>query len=84
MAAVRAELQAIDEMGGALAAVETGYFKRALVASNARRVAAIEAGEQVVVGVNAYQESAASPLADGAGAIQARCAHHLQQSPYRP
>jgi len=68
--AVRAELQAIDTAGGALAAVESGYFKRALVASNAHRVAAIEAGERVVVGVNAYQDSAPSPLGGGAGAIQ--------------
>ena len=37
----------------------------ALVASNAARLAAIEAGEQVVVGVNRFTESEPSPLATG-------------------
>jgi len=52
-------------MGGAIAAVESGYLKRALVESNARRIAAIEAGEQIVVGVNKFTESAPSPLLAG-------------------
>jgi (2R)-ethylmalonyl-CoA mutase len=62
---IRAEIARIDAMGGAIAAVEGGYMKRALVASNARRMRAIERGEAVVVGVNAYTESEASPLAAG-------------------
>ena len=40
-------------MGGALAAVETGYMKSRLVESAAVRIAAIAAGAQKVVGVNA-------------------------------
>ncbi len=60
-----AELARIEAMGGAVAAVETGYMKQRLVASNARRVAAIEAGEQVVVGVNRWTGSAPSPLTEG-------------------
>src|SRR4051795_8143668 len=67
--AARAELARIDAMGGAIAALETGALKRALVESNARRVAAIEAGEQIVVGVNRYTETEPSPLATGEGAI---------------
>ncbi|MCP4330263.1 MAG: protein meaA [Alphaproteobacteria bacterium] len=64
----RAELDHILEMGGAIACVGSGYMKQRLVESNARRLAAIEAGEQVVVGVNAFTESAQSPLtADGDG-----------------
>ncbi|HUG62882.1 MAG TPA: methylmalonyl-CoA mutase family protein, partial [Methylomirabilota bacterium] len=55
-----------DAMGGAVAAVENGYMKRALVEANARRLAAIESGEQVVVGVNRFTESEPSPLAAGA------------------
>lgn len=70
MSAVRAELETVAEMGGALAAVETGYFKKALVASNAQRVAAIEAGDRVVVGVNAFEESAPSPLKGDDGGVQ--------------
>jgi (2R)-ethylmalonyl-CoA mutase len=53
-------------MGGALAAVETGYMKQRLVESNGRRLAAIGAGTQPVVGVNCFTETAASPLAAGA------------------
>jgi (2R)-ethylmalonyl-CoA mutase len=56
-------------MGGAIAALETGALKRALVESNARRVAAIEAGEQIVVGVNRFTETEPSPLATGEGSI---------------
>ena len=62
-----AEMARIEAIGGAVAAVESGYMKQRLVASNAARVAAIEAGEQVVVGVNRWTESAPSPLTEGAG-----------------
>jgi len=63
--AARAELAAIDAMGGAVAAVDTSYMKRRLVESNAKRLAAIEAGEQIVVGVNKFTEGEPSPLAAG-------------------
>ncbi len=66
---VRAELARLDTLGGAVAGVESGYLKRALVESNARRLAAIEQGEQIVVGVNRYQEGEPSPLTAGEGAI---------------
>jgi ethylmalonyl-CoA mutase len=65
-----AELARIDEMGGAISAVQAGYMKGRLVESNARRLAAIESGELKVVGVNAYVESEPSPLSTGAGSIQ--------------
>ncbi len=65
-AEAREELARISAMGGAIAAVESGYMKRALVESNTRRLAGIEAGEQVVVGVNKFQETEPSPLAAGA------------------
>jgi (2R)-ethylmalonyl-CoA mutase len=61
--AARAELTKIQSMGGAVAAID--YMKEALIASNAARVQAIEKGEQVLVGVNAYTETEPSPLADG-------------------
>jgi (2R)-ethylmalonyl-CoA mutase len=57
----RAELAKIQAMGGAVAAID--YMKGALIASNAARVAAIERGEQVLVGVNTYTETEPSPLA---------------------
>jgi (2R)-ethylmalonyl-CoA mutase len=58
----RAEMNRVLEMGGAVSAVENAYMKQQLVASQTERAHAIEAGEQLVVGVNAYTESEPSPL----------------------
>jgi (2R)-ethylmalonyl-CoA mutase len=68
-AQAREELARIEEMGGAVAAVDTGYLKQQLVESNTARLERIERGEQVVVGVNKYLESEASPLAAAADTI---------------
>ncbi|MAT25064.1 MAG: protein meaA [Sandaracinus sp.] len=57
-----AEVEEVLSRGGAVAAVESGYIKQQLVESNAARIQRIEAGEQTVVGVNAYQEGEPSPL----------------------
>lgn len=65
----REEVARIEAMGGAVPAVESSYMKRRLVESNAARLAAIEAGEQVVVGVNKFVEAEPSPLATGEGSI---------------
>jgi (2R)-ethylmalonyl-CoA mutase len=65
----REELESILRMGGAVAAVENSYMKSQLVESNARRVEAIERGEQIVVGVNRFTETEPSPLAAGEGSI---------------
>jgi (2R)-ethylmalonyl-CoA mutase len=67
--AAKDELAQIEKMGGTVAAVEQGYLKQQLVESNSRRVDAIERGEQVVVGVNRFVETEASPLAEAAGAV---------------
>jgi len=67
--AAKDELKHIEAMGGTVAAVESGYLKHQLVESNSRRVEAIERGEQIVVGVNRFVETEASPLADAADAI---------------
>jgi (2R)-ethylmalonyl-CoA mutase len=63
----RAELATIDAMGGAVEAIE--YMKSRLVESNAARIAAIESGETVVVGVNRFTEAEPSPLTSGPEAI---------------
>jgi (2R)-ethylmalonyl-CoA mutase len=63
------ELKRIDEMGGAVAAVESGYMKQQLVESNTARLEAIERGEQIVVGVNKYLETEPSPLIGGIDSI---------------
>jgi (2R)-ethylmalonyl-CoA mutase len=65
----REELRHIEEMGGAVAAVDAGYMKQQLVESNTARLEAIERGEQTVVGVNKYLETEPSPLAGAADAI---------------
>ncbi|MGE0005153.1 MAG: methylmalonyl-CoA mutase family protein [Parvibaculaceae bacterium] len=65
--AARTELDRVLAMGGAVAAVDSGYMKKALVESNAERLRAIEAGETTVVGVNAFTTSELSPLAAGDG-----------------
>jgi (2R)-ethylmalonyl-CoA mutase len=64
-----AEMARIAEIGGAVAAIEAAYMKQRLVESNLKRLAAIEAGEQTVVGVNAYTEAEPSPLSVGASSI---------------
>ncbi len=71
LAAARAEIDRVQEMGGAVPAVESGYMKSALVASHALRRQRIEAGEDIVVGVNRFETTEASPLtADLDAAIQ--------------
>ena len=55
----RAELARIDEMGGAVAAVEIGLHEAARWSNRTpARLAAIERGEQIVVGVNSYHRDA--------------------------
>ena len=65
-AEARDELARIEALGGALAAVESGYLKQRLVEANGARLAAIASGAQQVVGVNCFTDSAPSPLAAGA------------------
>ncbi|MFJ8605027.1 protein meaA [Streptomyces shenzhenensis] len=67
----RAEIDRIQDMGGALAAVESGYLKSRLVASHAERRARIESGEEKIVGVNIFETTEPNPLtADLDTAIQ--------------
>ena len=72
VAGARAEIDRVQAMGGAIAAVESGYMKQALVSSHAARRGRIEAGEDKVVGVNCFETTEPSPLtADLDTAIQA-------------
>ncbi|MFF8378716.1 protein meaA [Streptomyces sp. NPDC015661] len=57
-----AEIDRIQEMGGAMAAVESGYLKSQLVSSHAERRARIEAGDDKIVGVNIFQSTEENPL----------------------
>lgn len=74
----REELDQIEKMGGAVAAVESGYMKERLVASNTERLEAIERGEQIVVGVNKFTESEPSPLSTGNESILT-VAHEVEE-----
>lgn len=62
------QLALIDGMGGAQNAID--YMKGELVASNAKRVRAVETGDLTVVGVNRWTETEVSPLSAGEGAIE--------------
>jgi (2R)-ethylmalonyl-CoA mutase len=71
MDGARAELTTVLDLGGVVAAVESGYLKSALVGSLAERRRRIESGEDVVVGVNRFVETEPSPLlAAGAAHVE--------------
>jgi (2R)-ethylmalonyl-CoA mutase len=64
---IREEMDRIASLGGAATQEALEYMKERLVASNAARVEAIERGDEIRVGVNAYQETEISPLTAGNG-----------------
>ncbi|SDH47229.1 (R)-ethylmalonyl-CoA mutase [Actinokineospora alba] len=67
----REEIDRVQAMGGAVAAVESGYMKTQMVGSLAERRRLIEGGEQIIVGVNKFDTTEPSPLqAEGAKAIE--------------
>ncbi len=82
----RAEMDRVQAMGGAIAAVESGYMKQQLVAAHAERRRRIESGEDKVVGVNCFTETELSPLTAEPGtavqtvdaAAEARAAEAVQ------
>ena len=61
----RREIENVEAQGGIIAAIESGYVKRELVASHMQRLRAIESGELKIIGVNCFQETAESPLTLG-------------------
>ena len=71
VAGAREEMDRVQALGGAVAAVESGSMKSELVSSHAARRARIESGEEKVVGVNCFETTESSPLtADLDTAIQ--------------
>jgi (2R)-ethylmalonyl-CoA mutase len=64
------EFNNILSQGGAVAAVENGYLKQALVNSQRERIRKINEKEQVVVGVNEFTETEVSPLTSSDGGIE--------------
>lgn len=61
-----AELERVRQEGGMVQAIQSGYIKRQLVASQTARLRAIERGAHKVVGLNCFTETAESPLTRGA------------------
>ena len=58
----KAEIDRVQALGGAIAAVESGYMKQALVSAHAARRARIENGDEIIVGVNRFDTTEPSPL----------------------
>jgi methylmalonyl-CoA mutase N-terminal domain/subunit len=52
----------VDELGGAVACIETGWTQRRIGDSAYRLQRRVESGERVVVGVNRYAETDAEPV----------------------
>jgi methylmalonyl-CoA mutase, N-terminal domain len=55
-AAIEEYLEAIDNRGGIIAAIEDGYPQREIADAAFRYQSQLESGERVIVGVNAYEE----------------------------
>ncbi|HUX75837.1 MAG TPA: methylmalonyl-CoA mutase family protein, partial [Anaerolineae bacterium] len=51
----RAYIDRIDALGGALAAIEQGYVQQEIADAAYRYQREVDAGDRIVVGVNAYQ-----------------------------
>ena len=60
-----AEMARVQEQGGMVQAIESGYVKRQLVASHTERMRAIERGDLKIIGLNCYRETEESPLTGG-------------------
>jgi methylmalonyl-CoA mutase, N-terminal domain len=52
----------VDELGGAVAAVEQGFVQGEIENAAYRYAQEVESGERVIVGVNRYEESGAEPI----------------------
>jgi methylmalonyl-CoA mutase N-terminal domain/subunit len=59
---VLAELDKIDELGGALACIESGWFKEQIAESAYRIQQEIDSGARKVIGVNSYVAADANPF----------------------
>jgi methylmalonyl-CoA mutase N-terminal domain/subunit len=55
-------IERVNELGGAVEAIEQGFVQREIEDAAYRHNAAVEAGEKVIVGVNRYQEQESEPI----------------------
>lgn len=72
--AAEAELAKIDEMGGAVAAVENGYMQREITRNAYEEYMKIQRGEKLVVGLNCFSSEQELDVRTG----------RLVQNPYDP
>src|SRR3954463_3519115 len=61
-AAARELIERVDEVGGAVEAIEQGFVQREIEDAAYKHTADVESGEKVIVGVNRYQEAEAEPI----------------------
>jgi methylmalonyl-CoA mutase N-terminal domain/subunit len=71
-------LSRIEEMGGAVAAIEAGYQRREIEEAALAHQRAVESGERVLVGVNAY-ETNEPPLLDVPRVDPERARHQVRR-----
>ena len=83
VAGARAEIDRVRELGGVVAAVESGYLKSALVASRSARRHRIETGEDVVVGLNRFTTTEPDPLTADLDAVIQRVDPHVEEAAVR-
>ncbi|MFL5924434.1 MAG: methylmalonyl-CoA mutase [Gaiellaceae bacterium] len=55
-------IERVDELGGAVAAVEQGFVQREIEDAAFRYSEQVESGERVIVGVNRYEEEEPEPI----------------------
>jgi methylmalonyl-CoA mutase N-terminal domain/subunit len=60
-AAVSEYLEKIDDMGGAVAAIESGYMQREIQEAAWRYQQEVDQGERIIVGVNKFQLEGEEP-----------------------
>ncbi len=63
-AAAEAYVRKVDQLGGSQAAIEAGYFQKEIERSAYEALRRVERDEEIVVGVNRYQETAAADAGD--------------------
>ena len=72
--AATALIDEVEALGGMTRAVESGMPKLRIEESAARRQAAIDRGEETIVGVNKYRIGRAEPRSTSSMSTTARCA----------
>jgi methylmalonyl-CoA mutase, N-terminal domain len=60
--AARELIERVDEIGGAVEAIEQGFVQREIEDAAFQHNAAVESGEKVIVGVNQYREEESEPI----------------------